>query len=178
MGDSDSFVVSNRRGEDTCVNEGPEVRTMGVMALACCEAEDDGRIVLLPTLLAEGELRQIPIETILVEGDIHRLERFCRRSESSSSCKASVSRNVVDMSAIEVLTLFSPLEAIPSLGSGVFLRIVSVSVVCFFLFCRSMLICRVLLPSSFCVFDAGFFADAGFLLDAFFDYFFPDKAVA
>ena len=113
MGDRDSFVASNRRGEDTCVNEGPEVQTMGIMALACCEAEDEGRIVLLPMPPAKGELRRIPIETILVEGNIHRLEGFCHRSESSSSCKASISRNVVDVSAIEVLTLFSPLEAIP-----------------------------------------------------------------
>lgn len=178
-----SSALSKRRGEDS-KRRGEDVCDWGILGdIARCDADEHGCIVLA-TL--EGGPRRIPTDKILAEGDIviwlQRVRVCCR---CSSSCKASVSRNVDEVSAMETLRPFSltvSLAGLASMGSRELLIIVdSVRIVCFRLFCPLILVmfCPVvLLPSPFRFFDSGFFADDAFLADdGFFDcLLFADEA--
>ena len=115
-GSSGSSVDSKRSGEDS-KRRGEDSKHSGDNSRRCetdvwrafgdkarCEADDEG-LMELPTL--EGGPRRIPTVTILAEGDIVRnrlwwegVRGVCRRS--SSILKASVSRNVVDVSIDEL----------------------------------------------------------------------------
>jgi len=177
-----SSVRSNRRRGEDSKRRGEDACDSGVLGdIARCEADEDGCIVL-PIL--EGGPWRIPTDSILAEGDIViwvRRERAC--CCFSSSCKASVSRNVdsdeLELSAMEALKPFcSPvsLVSLASRVSGKLPMIDSVSNVCFFRFCSSILVMfGPLLPSTpFRFFDNGFVTDVGFFADGFFAGFFAD----